>query len=121
MAIHDAHAHDHHGGHHHHGHDHGAHDGAPADFGRAFAIGIALNSVFVIVELIYGVLANSVALFADAGHNLSDVLALAVAWGAAILGRRPAGGRFTYGLRGSSILAALFNALTIFVACGAIA
>jgi cobalt-zinc-cadmium efflux system protein len=120
MATHDAHSHHHHdhGGRHHHGHDHG---GAAADYGRAFAIGIILNLIFVLVELAYGVSANSVALFADAGHNLSDVLALAVAWGAAILGRRPAGGRFTYGLRGSSILAALFNALTVFVACGAIA
>jgi cobalt-zinc-cadmium efflux system protein len=121
MAIHDAHSQHRHGGHHHHGHDHGAHDAASADYGRAFAIGISLNLIFVIIELVYGVTANSVALFADAGHNLSDVLALVVAWGAAILGRRPAGGRFTYGLRGSSILAALFNALTIFVACGAIA
>src|SRR4051794_3056660 len=118
MATRDAHAQHHHGhgGRHHHGHDHGAH-GAAGDHGRAFAIGIALNLIFVIVELAYGVTANSVALFADAGHNLSDVLALIVAWGAAILGRRPAGGRFTYGLRGSSILAALFNALAIFVAC----
>jgi cobalt-zinc-cadmium efflux system protein len=121
MATHDAHSHAHHGhgGHHHHRHDHGAH--GPANYGSAFAIGIALNAIFVLVELGYGVTANSVALIADAGHNLSDVLALMVAWGASILARRPARGRFTYGLRGSSILAALFNALTIFVACGAIA
>src|ERR1700710_3103834 len=106
MATHEAHSHRHHGhgGHSHHGHDHGV---AAAGYGRAFAIGITLNLIFVLVELAYGVSANSVALFADAGHNLSDVLALVVAWGAAILGRRPAGGRFTYGLRGSSILAAL--------------
>lgn len=124
MATHDAHSHVHHGqgGHHHgHGHDHGAHSGALAGHGRAFAIGITLNLIFLLVELAYGLTANSVALIADAGHNLSDVLALVVAWVAAILSRRPAGGRFTYGLRGSSILAALFNSLTIFVACGAIA
>jgi cobalt-zinc-cadmium efflux system protein len=123
MATQDAHGHHRHGhhGHHRHGHDHGAHRAASTDHGRAFTIGIALNLIFVVVELVYGVLAHSVALLADAGHNLSDVLALVVAWGAAILGRRPARGRFTYGLRGSSILAALFNALAVFVACGAIA
>jgi cobalt-zinc-cadmium efflux system protein len=123
MAIDHAHSHDHrgHGGGHHHGHDHRAHDPGSAGYGRAFALGIALNLIFVVVELVYGVTANSVALLADAGHNFSDVLALVMAWGAAVLGRRPAGGRFTYGLRGSSILAALFNALALFVACGAIA
>jgi cobalt-zinc-cadmium efflux system protein len=124
MASDDAHSHHHHGhgAGQHLGHDHhGAHDVGAAGHGRAFAIGIVLNLIFVAVELAYGVTANSVALLADAGHNLSDVLALAVAWGAAVLGRRPAGGRFTYGLRGSSILAALFNALALFVACGAIA
>jgi cobalt-zinc-cadmium efflux system protein len=90
-------------------------------YGTAFALGIALNLIFVVVEVVYGATANSVALFADAGHNFSDVLALAVAWGAALLSRRPADDRFTYGLRSSSILAALFNALALFVACGAIA
>ena len=77
---------------HSHGHAHGpgGHVHAPADFGRAFAIGIALNVGFVAVEAVYGVLANSVALLADAGHNLSDVLGLAVAWAAAALLARSA-------------------------------
>lgn len=109
------------GGHGHgHAHGPGGHVHAPADFGRAFAIGIALNVGFVAVEAVYGVLANSVALLADAGHNLSDVLGLAVAWAAAALAKRPPGGRYTYGLRGSSILAALFNAMFLLVAVGAI-
>lgn len=108
---------------HHHGdapgHGH-AHGHAPASFGRAFAIGIALNLGFVIVEAGYGFAANSVALLADAGHNLSDVLGLAVAWAGATLAARPPSKRFTYGLRGSSILAALLNALLLMVALGAI-
>jgi cobalt-zinc-cadmium efflux system protein len=93
----------------------------PADFGRAFAIGIGLNLAFVAAEAAYGFAANSVALVADAGHNLSDVLGLAIAWGAIRMGRRPPSERFTYGLKGSSILAALANALLLLVACGAIA
>lgn len=107
---------------HHHGHapGHGHHDHASAGFGRAFAIGIALNLGFVIVEAGYGFAANSVALLADAGHNLSDVLGLAVAWAGATLAARPPSKRFTYGLRGSSILAALLNALLLMVALGAI-
>lgn len=108
-----------------HGHDrhmHGAgHAHVPSDFGRAFAIGIALNLTFVIVEFIYGVLGNSVALMADAGHNLSDVLGLAIAWIASVLGKRPPSSRYTYGLGGSSVLAALFNAVFLLVAVGAIA
>src|SRR5580700_1377471 len=115
--------------HHHHeqdrnaGHDQahrGAHDHAPASFGRAFAIGVALNLGFVVVEAIYGILGHSVALLADAGHNLSDVLALAVAWLASELVKRAPTARFTYGLRGSSILAALFNAVFLLVTVGAI-
>jgi cobalt-zinc-cadmium efflux system protein len=103
-------------------HSHGpVHAPAPADFGRAFAIGIALNLTFVAVELVYGVLANSMALIADAGHNLSDVLGLAVAWIASVLTRRPPSPRLTYGLGGSSIVAALFNAMLLLVAVGAIA
>src|SRR5262249_5017451 len=94
---------------------------APADFGRAFAIGISLNLAFVAIEFTYGVLANSVALMADAGHNLSDVLGLVIAWVASILAKRPPSSRFTYGLGGSSILAALFNAVFLLVAAGAIA
>jgi cobalt-zinc-cadmium efflux system protein len=99
-----------------HGHAH-----APADFGRAFAIGIGLNTAFVVVEFIYGVLGNSVALIADAGHNMSDVLGLVIAWIASVLARRPPSQRYTYGLGGSSILAALFNAVFLLVAVGAIA
>ncbi|MDF0490501.1 cation diffusion facilitator family transporter [Sphingomonas sp. H39-1-10] len=107
-------AHDHgHGG---HGHSH-----APADFGRAFAIGIALNIGFVVVEAAYGIIAGSMALLADAGHNLSDVLGLLIAWGAATLARRRPQGRYTYGLRSSSILAALLNALLLLVAISVIA
>lgn len=116
-----AHAHAHH---HHHGHDHGGeaahHHHAPADFGRAFAIGIALNTGFVIVEAVAGFLSGSMALVADAGHNLSDVLALALAWVAAIAARRPPSGRFTYGYKSSTILAALANALLLAIAIGAI-
>ncbi|WP_296942308.1 cation diffusion facilitator family transporter [uncultured Massilia sp.] len=107
--------------HHHHGHDHGHHHPAPADAGRAFVLAIGLNTVFVAVEFIYGFIANSTALMADAGHNLSDVLGLVLAWGAALLAKSAPTRRFTYGLRGSSILAALGNALLLMVACGAIA
>ena len=125
-AAHDHSGHDHaghdHGHSHSHGHSHGhGHVHAPANFGRAFAIGIALNLAYVIVEAGYGFATDSLALIADAGHNLSDVLALAVAWGAAVLSRRRPSARFTYGLRGSSILAALFNAIVLLVAVGAIA
>jgi cobalt-zinc-cadmium efflux system protein len=112
-----AHAHPHH----HHGHDHGhGHHHAPADFGRAFLIGIVLNSGFVVLEAAAGFAYNSMALVADAGHNLSDVLALALAWGASIAAKRPASGRFTYGYKSSTILAALANALLLAVAIGAI-
>lgn len=105
----------------HRGHHHGAgHSHAPADFGRAFAIGVALNIVIVIVQFVFGYLSNSVALMSDAGHNLSDVLGLVVAWLAAYLAKRPPSSRFTYGLRGSSILAALFNAVFLLVAMGAL-
>jgi cobalt-zinc-cadmium efflux system protein len=97
---------------HSHGHGHGHHH-APKDFGRAFAIGIFLNLGFVVVEAIYGFLANSMALLADAGHNLSDVLGLAIAWAAATLAKRPPSRRFSYGLRGVTILAALANALIL--------
>ena len=101
--------------HHHHGHSHHAH---PGDFGRAFAIGILLNLAFVAVEAPFGFLANSMALLADAGHNLSDVLGLVAAWAGAVLSRRPPSRRFSYGLRGSSILAALANAVLLLVAVG---
>jgi cobalt-zinc-cadmium efflux system protein len=118
------HDHKHDQGHKHHGHDH-AHHGhnhvAPATMGRAFVIAIVLNLAFVAVEFVYGVIANSTALMADAGHNLSDVLGLGLALGAALLARRAPSQNFTYGLRSSSILAALANALLLMVACGAIA
>ena len=92
--------------------DHGhAHTHAPASFGKAFAIGIALNLGFVVIEALYGLLGNSVSLLADAGHNLSDVLGLGAAWLGSVLAQRAPTARFTYGLRGSSILAALFNAV----------
>ncbi|WP_298962805.1 cation diffusion facilitator family transporter [uncultured Methylobacterium sp.] len=116
---HDHHGHDH--GHAGHSHGPGGHVHAPADFGRAFAIGIALNLGFVVVEAGYGFASDSVALLADAGHNLSDVLGLVVAWIAATLARRAPSARYTYGLRGSSILAALFNAVFLLVGVGAIA
>jgi cobalt-zinc-cadmium efflux system protein len=114
---HDDYAHDDHSG---HAHGPAGHVHAPADFGAAFAMGIALNSAFVIVEGIFGYVSNSMALVADAGHNLSDVLGLVVAWVAVILSKRAPSTRFTYGLRGSSILAALFNAVFLLVAVGAI-
>ncbi len=103
-----------------HSHGPGGHVHAPANFGPAFAIGIALNTVFVVVEAIYGYTSNSTALIADAGHNLSDVLGLVVAWIAVVLSKRPPSPRYTYGLRGSSILAALFNAVFLLIAVGAI-
>jgi cobalt-zinc-cadmium efflux system protein len=102
----------------HAGHAHGA---VPERLDARFAIAIGLNLVFVIVEGTYGVLANSVALIADAGHNLSDVIGLVAAWAAVWLGRRPATTRYTYGLQRSSVLAALANAILLLVACGAIA
>ncbi|WP_144097730.1 cation diffusion facilitator family transporter [Croceicoccus sediminis] len=109
-------------GHHHshaHGHSHG-HDHAPADFGKAFAIGVALNTGFVVIEALAGFIYGSMALVADAGHNLSDVLSLLIAWGASALAKRPPSARFTYGLKSSSILAAMANAALLLVALGAI-
>ncbi|HEV2596118.1 MAG TPA: cation diffusion facilitator family transporter [Sphingomicrobium sp.] len=118
----DAHGHDHtHGHFHSHGHSHGhGHSHAPADFGRAFAIGIGLNLAFLGVETIYGFIANSMSLLADAGHNLSDVLGLMVAWAGATMARRAPSPRFTYGLKKAPILAALANSLFLLVAIGAI-
>ncbi len=110
--------------HHQHNHSH-AHTGHshsdPNNHSRAFTFAIALNTIFVIVEFTYGFIANSTALMADAGHNLSDVLGLLLAWGAAILSRKAPSERYTYGLRSTSILAALANAMLLLVACGAIA
>jgi len=97
------------------------HAGEPMTEGRAFAIAIALNLAFVLIEFFYGRIAHSLALVADAGHNLSDVLSLGLAWGAGLLStRRPTRER-TYGLRRSSILAALINAGILLIVLGAIA
>ena len=108
-----------------HSHDHGSgghhHHTPPADFSVAFAVGIALNLGFVAVETAYGFWANSMALLADAGHNLSDVLGLVVAWVGAALAKRPASRRFSYGFRAATILAALANAIILIVAVAFIA
>jgi len=88
--------------------------------GRAFAIGIGLNLAIVAAQVVAGLWASSLALLADAGHNLSDVLALVLAWGATVLARRAPGGRHTYGLRKGTILASLANAVLLLVAVGAI-
>jgi len=104
-----------------HNHSHGHHEHSTSNYNRAFAIGTALNVGFVIVEAVYGYLSHSLALIADAGHNLSDVLGLLLAWGASVLVRRPPTRRYTYGLRRSSILAALLNAIVLLLAMGGIA
>jgi cobalt-zinc-cadmium efflux system protein len=134
MAPHDHSAHDHHDHHghddhghahagdgHDHGHGHHGHSHAPKDFGTAFAIGVLLNSGFVVAEVVYGLRVDSLALLADAGHNLSDVLGLLLAWLASVLVKRASSSRFTYGLRGTSILAALANATLLTLVTGAIA
>ena len=114
--------HDDHGSEHGHDHgddhDHGAHGHAPASYGKVFAIGLVLNLSFVVVEWIFGVSANSLALMADAAHNLGDVIALLLAWMATGLAKRAPSARFTYGLRGSSILAALLNAAALMLITG---
>jgi cobalt-zinc-cadmium efflux system protein len=119
--MHDHHDHDHSkpgaGG---HDHSHSGHSHAPASFGRAFLIGVVLNTGFVVAEAGYGFLANSLALIADAGHNLSDVLGLLLAWAAASLVKRQPSARYTYGMKRTSILASLANAMLLLVASGAI-
>src|SRR5437764_8959930 len=102
-------------------HSHDDHSHAPANFNKAFVIGIALNAGYVVFEAFFGLLGHSLALVADAGHNLSDVLGLLLAWGASILARRAPTQRHTYGFRSSSILAALLNAVLLLVSVGAIA
>jgi cobalt-zinc-cadmium efflux system protein len=108
-------------------HDHSAHSHShqghyhASDYGRAFAVGIAINLVYLIGEAGFGLYAGSLALLADAGHNLGDVLGLGLSWGAAVLARRRPSGRFTYGLRSTSILAALANAGILLVVTGGIA
>ena len=116
------HDHDHHDSlrDHSHAHDHAGHSHAPDSFGAAFAIGAALNTAFVIAELLFGYAANSLALISDAVHNLSDVIALLLAWGAAWLAQRKPTQQYTYGYRRASILAALFNAGLLLVAVGGI-
>ena len=99
-------------------HDHGP---APANYDKAFAIGIALNLSYVVAEAVFGMLAHSLALVADAGHNLSDVLSLLLAWGASRLSQMQPTNRYTYGLRSSTILASLTNAIILLIAIGAIA
>ncbi len=103
---------------HHCNHDH---HHAPNHYGRAFVLAILLNTGFVGIEFAYGFIANSTALMADAGHNLSDVLGLLLAYGAVLLARKQPNKRYTYGLRSTSILAAIANAMLLFFACGAIA
>jgi cobalt-zinc-cadmium efflux system protein len=110
-------AHDHN---HSHAGGHAGHSHAPDNFGAAFAIGATLNTAFVIAELIFGYAANSLALISDAVHNLSDVIALLLAWGAAWLAQKQPTQRHTYGYRRASILAALFNAALLLVAVGGI-
>ena len=121
--AHRAHDHDHdnhddHAGHGHAGH---AHDHAPASFDRAFAIGITVNILFVAIEAFYGWKVNSLALLADAGHNLGDVAGLVMAWGGALAGKLRPDARYTYGWKRASILAAFFNALLLLVAMGSLA
>ena len=108
--------HDHQG--HGHRHDHAA--AAVANRGRAFALAVVLNAGFTVAEVIAGLASGSMALVADAGHNLSDVLSLLLAWGASVLAARPPSARFTYGLKSSSILAAMANAALLWAALGAI-
>lgn len=118
-----AHNHDHDHSHDHsHSNSHGAgHCHGPADYNRVFAIGVTLNIGFATAEAIFGYFAESLALVADAGHNFSDVLGLLMAWGATRLSQHRPSERRTYGLRSTSILAALFNAVILLVAVGAIA
>ena len=106
--------------HSHHGHSH-SHDHEITNFGKEFIVAISLNSIFVLVEFFYGILTNSTALMADAGHNLSDVLGLFLAWGAFLLSKKVPDKKFTYGFRSSSIFSSIFNAMLLLFACGAIA
>ena len=126
MAHHHNHDHDHHDhgaahhGHEGHSHGHHGHSHAPKDFGGAFAIGAGLNIAFVAAEAVAGLMTGSLALLADAGHNLSDVLGLLMAWAAVIMARRAPTGRRTYGLGKGTILASLANAGLLLLAVGAI-
>lgn len=107
---------------HHHTHDHHhGHSHSPANYGFAFGFGIVLNTIFIIIEVIFGILGDSLALLADAGHNISDVFGLIIAWIAVWLGKKAPSEKRTYGFKRSSILAALFNAVFLLVAIGGIA
>src|SRR5687768_9268492 len=122
-----AHAHDHNHNHMHghdqdHGHAHGGHGHhhTPTNFGRAFALTTGLNLALVVVQVVYGLIAGSMALLADAGHNFGDAIGLILAWVAYTLGRVRSSERFTYGFRSASILSAFANAVLLLVATGAI-
>jgi len=115
------HVYDHGHGHAHgHGHGHGHHHHAPSSHGKAFALAVTLNALFVVAETAASFVSGSTALLADAGHNLGDVLSLLLAWGASVLAARPAGPGYTYGLKSSSILAAIANAALLWIALGAV-
>ena len=119
-----AHSHDHghaHAHSHSHAHGHAAHSHAPDHFGFAFAFGAALNTLFVVAELVFGYTANSLALISDAVHNFSDVISLLLAWCAMWLASKQPTQQHTYGYRRASILAALFNAGLLLIAVGGIA
>lgn len=105
----------------HHAHEAGGHHHTPHDFGRAFAVGAALNVAFVIFEAVLGVAAHSLALISDAGHNLGDVLGLLLAWGATALAKTTPTSRRTFGLRSTTMLAALFNACILLAVTGGVA
>ncbi len=106
---------------HSHGHGHGHHHHPPpSSHGKAFALAVTLNALFVVVETVASFISGSTALLADAGHNLGDVLSLLLAWGASVLAARPAGPGYTYGLKSSSILAAIANAALLWIALGAV-
>jgi cobalt-zinc-cadmium efflux system protein len=100
-----------------HNHDHSH---APSNFHHAFAVGVALNIAYVLVQVVFGIFGHSLALLADAGHNFGDVLGLILAWGASYLAKRPSTARRTYGWRRTSIMAALLNAIFLLVTVGAI-
>ena len=102
-------------------HSHSHHHHEINNYNRSFAIGISLNVIFVIIEVTYGLLADSMALIADAGHNLSDVMSLILAWGASYLATRHPTHKRTYGLRKVTIMASLLSALLLLVALGGIA
>jgi len=114
-----AHQHDHHD--HSHAHGGSGHSHAPDSFGVAFAVGVVLNTAFVVAELVFGYAANSLALISDAVHNFSDVIALMLAWVAGWLARKQPTEQHTYGYRRASILAALVNAGLLLIAVGGIA